>query len=115
MRIADASTRWSPADTLCYFGPLDGFARAAFSALTPDGVLVFTVEHEEGGTPCRLQPTGRYSHARAAVEASLKDAGFTVVAIAEDMLRQEGGEPVRGLVVTARRPADAAAAPRASR
>ena len=95
------------ADTLCYFGPLDEFARAAFAALTPGGVLVFTVEREEGGEPYRLQPSGRYSHSRVAVEASLTRAGFTVVAIADDTLRQEAGEPVHGLVVTAQRPAGA--------
>ena len=40
------------------------------------------------------------------MEASLRGAGFEIVAIGEEVLRQEAGEPVPGLVVTALRPVD---------
>ena len=91
------------ADTLCYFGDLDGFAHAARAALRPPGTLVFTVEQAEDVETFRLMTSGRYVHARSYVEESLTRSGFLVTAILPETLRLEAGEPVRGLVVTARR------------
>jgi predicted TPR repeat methyltransferase len=91
------------ADTLCYFGELDGFAAAARAALRPGGALVFTVEHLAAeDAPYRLFPSGRYAHSRPYVRACLAEAGLAVAALQEDILRSEAGQPVRGLVVTAR-------------
>lgn len=90
------------ADTLCYFGPLDTLAHAAAGALRPGGHLVFSVEADEGETFV-LHPHGRYSHARGYVERCLTAAGFRVEAVAHEDLRTERGEPVRGLIVTARK------------
>jgi predicted TPR repeat methyltransferase len=88
------------ADTLVYFGPLDGVAAAAAGALRPGGVLVFTVEELAGEAGYAIGPTGRYRHARGYVGRVLADAGLqSEVAPAE--LRLEGGEPVAGLVVRA--------------
>lgn len=94
------------ADTLCYFGRLDGFAAAAQAALRPGGWLVFTVESLDGAAgddAFRLQHHGRYSHRRAAVEAALAAAGFEAIEAEAQVLRQEAGEPVHGWVVGARR------------
>ncbi|WHQ68568.1 tetratricopeptide repeat protein [Methylorubrum extorquens] len=90
------------ADTLCYFGPLDMFAAAAAGALRLGGHLVFSVE-EDDGDAFTLHPHGRFSHAPAYVERSLAAAGFVVVGIRHEGLRMERGEPVRGLIVTARK------------
>ncbi|MBS0394489.1 MAG: tetratricopeptide repeat protein [Proteobacteria bacterium] len=91
------------ADTLCYFGDLGPVLAAAAGALAPGGVLVFTVE---GAPPevegYRLDPHGRYCHARPYLEAALAAAGL-VARIEPAQLRMEGGEPVAGLVVAARR------------
>ena len=58
------------ADTLCYFGALDGVVEAARSALRAGGQIVFTVEAEreedesrEPASGCSFN--GRYVHARA--------------------------------------------------
>ena len=94
------------ADTLVYFGVLGGALEGAFHALRPGGLFIFTVEKAAdadapGGH--RINPHGRYSHTRGYVERTLKAAGFSDVAIELDVLRMEGGRPVDGLVVTARK------------
>lgn len=90
------------ADVLCYFGDLTPVLRAAGRAARPGGTIAFTVERldDEAG-PFRLLPHGRYAHAEAHVRAALADAGFQDPIVARDVLRQEGGEPVLGLIVLA--------------
>jgi predicted TPR repeat methyltransferase len=85
------------ADTLVYFGSLDGVAAASARALRPGGRLVFTVEElDEDGFV--LSVNGRYRHSRAHVEAALSGAGFASEIVPAE-LRMEAGEPVAGLVV----------------
>jgi predicted TPR repeat methyltransferase len=99
------------ADTLCYFGQLEGAMRAAHRALRPDGLLVFTVEAQDeadaGGPGHRLQPHGRYCHGRAYVLDCLAGAGLDRAAAQPVLLRNESGKAVHGWLVTARRPAAA--------
>ena len=96
------------ADTLCYFGDLGAVMAAARRALRPQGWLVFTVEALDAGAtqPWRLQPNGRYAHARSHVESTLQAAGLVAESIAAARLRKEAGEWVRGWLVTARRAPD---------
>jgi predicted TPR repeat methyltransferase len=100
------------ADTLCYFGEIEGAALAAWRSLRPEGWLVFTVEAlPEGDTrPHLLQPNGRYAHGRDYVEGVLTQAGFQDLRVVPDTLRMEAGEPVRGWVVSARKVAPGARA-----
>jgi predicted TPR repeat methyltransferase len=104
------------ADTLCYFGELDGVVRAAWGALRRGGWFLFTVEAlaEGSDAPYVLQPHGRYAHSGPGVGRCLAAAGFTGVSLAPEVLRREGGMPVQGWLVAARRPVDDAAAPRPS-
>jgi len=98
------------ADTLVYFGVLKAVLGAASRALRSGGRLAFTVEaldDGEGGPGFRLNPHGRYSHAPEYLRRTLGGAGFVAVAIEPVHLRLERGVPVEGLLVTARRPADA--------
>ena len=93
------------ADTLVYFGELDGAFHAAARTLRPAGVLAFTVERAlppaaEGYV---LNPHGRYSHHEEYVRRALQQAGFSVASIEAAHLRLENKLPVDGLVVTARR------------
>jgi predicted TPR repeat methyltransferase len=91
------------ADTLVYFGPLDRLATAAARALRPRGRLIFTIEEfQAAGAPAgyRLQPHGRYCHARDYVQRTLEAAGFRVSTVRAE-LRMEAGVPVAGLAVTA--------------
>ncbi len=93
------------ADTLCYFGDLGALLQAAGTSMKAGGTLVFTVERldEALDLPFKLLASGRYAHARGHVEASLAAAGFEVLEVASDTLRQEGGDPVIGWLVAARK------------
>lgn len=91
------------ADTLVYFGDLTGVAAAARTALRPRGLFIFTLEEltQEADTlEIRLEPHGRYVHARRYVERVLAESGFAVE-IEHAELRMESGVPVRGLVIRA--------------
>ena len=93
------------ADTLVYFGDLQGVVALFAGALRPNGLLVFTLEHAaaDSGAGYRLELHGRYSHARAYVEQLLTLSGLQSKIIQAD-LRMEAGAPVRGLVVRAAKP-----------
>jgi predicted TPR repeat methyltransferase len=94
------------ADTLVYFGDLKGVIAAFAAALRPNGLLEFTLEHAIGAgaeVGYRLEPHGRYSHARAYVEQLLAVSGLRS-GIIEAELRMEAGAPVLGLVIGATKP-----------
>lgn len=95
------------ADTLCYFGNLEDVMQAGYAALRSGGWLLLTVEHDVSGlagvSGHHMQVNGRYVHRRDYVEGCLRAAGFSELRVSESVLRQEGGKPVRGLVVAARR------------
>ena len=89
------------ADTLVYFGDLEGVIAACAGALRPNGILVFTLEHAVGSSAgYRLEPHGRYSHARSYVEQLLTCSGLRSKVIQAE-LRMEAGAPVPGLVIRA--------------
>jgi predicted TPR repeat methyltransferase len=92
------------ADTLCYFGDLEPLMAAAGLAVRPGGTMVFTVEVlRDAALAFRLEPHGRYSHEIGHLEALLARAGFERLEVSEETLRNEGGKPVRGWLVAARR------------
>lgn len=100
---ADAFDLIVSADTLVYFGPLDPVLTTAFRALRPDGLLIFTVEQTDDAAEAghRINPHGRYSHSRAYLNRAVLAAGLSLLALEPAVLRNEGGNPVAGLVVTA--------------
>lgn len=102
---ADAWDIVLSADTLCYFGPLDGVFAAAGKALREGGWLAFSVE--DGGDRAvpgghLINPHGRYAHSARYVRKCLEEAGFVPLEVESACLRTEGGRPVAGLIVVAR-------------
>jgi predicted TPR repeat methyltransferase len=96
------------ADALVYFGDLEGVLASAAQALRPDGLLIFTLEHaaESSGTnDYRLEFHGRYSHTSEYVERLLAASALEPT-ITRAELRLEGGVPVDGLLVRARKPSE---------
>ncbi|MGC1953445.1 MAG: tetratricopeptide repeat protein, partial [Gammaproteobacteria bacterium] len=99
------------ADTLVYFGDLEPVIHAAFRSLRNNGWFIFTVEEtteDSAANGYRINPHGRYAHSRAYVPRTLTAGGFVPLTIEPVILRLEGGSPVSGLVVTARRTASGA-------
>lgn len=91
------------ADTLCYFGDLTAAFAAAWGALRPNGLLIFTVEADSGARPFTLNHHGRYSHGEGYIIEALRGAGFRSESVGHHALRLQRGDPVAGLVVTARK------------
>ena len=94
------------ADVLVYFGDLSPVLTAAVEALRPGGHLAFTVEHldDDLSDGLRLNPHGRYSHTARYVAEAARATGLSLIASEGATLRAEGGNPVAGLVILARRP-----------
>ena len=86
------------ADTLCYFGALDGALAAAKRSLRRGGWLVFTVEALAGEDDRAhvLQTNGRYAHSAAHVRDAAAAAGLAPHSLDAVVLRQEAGCDVVG-------------------
>lgn len=97
------------ADTLVYFGALTEVIGAAHGALRAGGVFVFTLEKAADDVPegFTIGTHGRYSHSAAYVRDQLGAAGFRIPLMVSEVLRQESGEPVAGLLVLAAKPREA--------
>lgn len=91
------------ADVLVYFGDLEPFARAAADSLRPGGRLIFTVERSASDLSYQLNIHGRYSHGQTYVRKVLEAAGLKLTSLQDEALRKERGEPVQGMLVSARR------------
>ncbi|MDJ0686118.1 MAG: methyltransferase domain-containing protein [Alphaproteobacteria bacterium] len=95
------------ADVLCYFGHLETVFASFYGTLKSDGLLAFSLEIDDSAeleAPYELHVSGRYVHRRDYVDECLAGAGFTRLSSAKKTLRTEYGEPVKGVVVVARKP-----------
>ena len=93
-------------DVFIYTGDLKGTVPNAHRILMPSGDLYFSCElAPEDGPDYVLQPSGRYAHKRSYVLAMCKEAGFEDVRVEDLVIRQEAGEPVNGILVTAHKSA----------
>lgn len=90
-------------DTFCYLGRLDEAIAAAGKTMATGGLLCFTVEkaEEDAAGDYTLAPHGRYQHKKSYLEALLTQNQFVDQRIDEVHLRNEGGLPVQGWLVSA--------------
>lgn len=103
----DCFTMATCVDTLCYFGPLEQMMGELQPALRPGGIMIATVERCEDtdGPGYQIDQTGRYSHTKAYLEQTAKDAGLNFVSAEDVVLRKELGADVNGYVFVVERPA----------
>ncbi len=85
------------ADALVYVGDLAPLFAAVATALTADGLFVFSVETCEGDG-FKLEPTMRFAHSRSYVEATAREAGFRPLLIRSASTRREAGADTPGLI-----------------
>jgi predicted TPR repeat methyltransferase len=86
------------ADVLVYLGDLRPIIAAAYDALTPDGVFVFTVQIIKGAD-FSLGPDQRFSHSENYIMSAM--TMFQAVHVTPGTFRRERNEPVPGLLVLA--------------
>lgn len=108
------------ADTFLYLGNLAEAMHGAAAALRDGGLLLFSVEQlvasEAAGQPrvpgdahsareagYRLLDSGRYAHSAVYLRDCVAGAGLKLLALDTERLRLEGGQPVIGFIVTARK------------
>lgn len=105
--LSKASQAWHgiiAADVFIYCGDIADTVALCHQHLEPGGVLVFSVE-SCGGDHFSADPaTGRYQHSSPYLERILSQH-FVGVEWIDQVLRQNSGEPVKGQLVVARRPA----------
>ncbi len=98
------------ADVFVYFGALDALLSGVSRSLVQGGWLFFTVEKCENDSARDLgyvlEPHGRYAHTRDYLEEQVAEAGLELVAISEEILRNEMKKPVPSWLVSAIRPTD---------
>src|SRR6185312_2500834 len=90
------------ADSLPYIGDLQPLLAAVAAALAPDGLLAFSVELCEGDG-FRLEPTMRFAHSRAYVEAAAGAADLRPLLVQSASTRREAGEDAPGLICVFKR------------
>ncbi len=85
------------ADSLIYFGALEGVFAAAHGALKPGGLFMFSLETSEDTRKFMVIANGRFKHARSYVMAAGKE-GFRAMRDTDVMLRRQVGKPVDGTI-----------------
>ena len=94
-------------DVLIYVGDLAPVIPNALRILKPGGHFVFSCEaaSEDEADLVLREKINRYAHKASAVERQCREAGFDEVIVEHlPALRTEGGTPVPGFLVTARKP-----------
>lgn len=90
------------ADVFMYVGALDGVFTAIQMMLAHGGLFVFSVE-AHGGEGFVLRDSRRYSHSEVYVRKQLTAADLTLLSLDRETIRQDRGQPIEGLIVTAKR------------
>jgi predicted TPR repeat methyltransferase len=90
------------ADVVTYIGDLDQLFRGAAGSLRPGGYFIVIAEALKTIEDFRLNPHGRFSHAREYLQRVSKNAGLTVAYLEDSVMRHEDNKPVPTWVIVAR-------------
>jgi len=85
------------ADSLVYIGDLKPLFAAVATALSADGLFVFSVE-TYAGDGFRLEPTMRFGHSRPYIETAAREAALQPLLIQSASTRREAGAEAPGLI-----------------
>ncbi len=89
------------ADVFIYVGALEQVVRTCSDLLAPKGLFAFSVESLEGQDGYALRSSRRYAHSLTYVREVLSQAGMSAVSSSQHVIRQDRGQPVTGMIVTA--------------
>jgi len=95
------------ADVFAYFGDLDGVIAIASSLVKPGGLLAFSCEAGLDEADWLLQTSLRYCHSAIYLRSLVERQGLIIERLQREQIRHDGGVAIDGLLVIARRPADA--------
>ena len=91
-------------DVFVYFGNLDTIIRSASSNLVCGGIIAFSVERlEDNDMGYRLFPNGRYAHSRTYIQDCLMRHGLQLIKETKSDIRKQSGNPVKGLLIVAKK------------
>lgn len=85
------------ADVFCYFGDLSEIIKAVYPTR-----LIFSVEKNESEEDFILQANGRYRHNPEYIRQILQKAGYKNIKADSEILRQENGKDVSGVIFEAK-------------
>ncbi len=91
-------------DVFVYFGNLDTIISSASSNLVCGGIIAFSVERlEDNDMGYRLFPNGRYAHSRTYIQDCLMRHGLQLIKETKSDIRKQSGNPVKGLLIIAKK------------
>lgn len=91
-------------DVFVYFGNLDTIIKSISSSLVDGGMIAFSVEKlKDYAVDYKLYPSGRYAYSRKYIQERLGQHGFKKIKINETDIRNQSGNPFRGLLVAAKK------------
>jgi predicted TPR repeat methyltransferase len=89
-------------DVFVYFGNLDTIIKSASSYLVDGGKIAFSVEElKDSSEDYQLFPSGRYAHSQTYIQECLDRHGLQLIEINKADVRNQSGNPVKGLLVVA--------------
>ena len=91
------------ADVFMYVGALDRIVSVVATGLSASGLFAFSVEQHDGPEDFVLRPSRRYAHSETYVRRLLSANGFAPPSLASDVIRQDRGAGIEGLIVVTRK------------
>ena len=105
--LAETGSNWDlivAADVFIYVPDPGAAFASTYACLKPGGWFAFSIERSANEDSDLMLQTGRYRQSPERMVRDLAAAGFFDVVQEPIVLREEGGQPVAGVLIVARRP-----------